>query len=181
MSRFRIHLLKNYFQGQTWRLIYGRPELIGPLINRGFYQWVKTDLYAEVMERVDDNFNFLPHSSVPENVHWLSAFVNDKMMDITPASDPDCRGMKRFYIGFEQDFDCQEVNCLYHHTWYFHCKKFDIDDETVQGSNDCGCLEFEFEAWLESFLTLRFPAIDFDYESLMNGNTVPRLRITHTF
>ena len=134
------------------------------------------------MDRVDDNYNYLPHSSVPQEAHWLSAFVNDKMMDVTPATDSDCRGIKRFYIGLEQEFDCQEVNCLYHHTWYFHCKRLDLDEETVQGSFDFGGdLTFEFQAWLESFLTLRFPKIEFDYVSLMNNEVVPRLRINRTF
>ena len=81
----RIYLrLTRFYLGQDWRIENGRPHLIGPLVNRGFYNWVKTELYADIMERVDDNYNFLPHSSVPSDLHWLGAFVNDKMMDITP-------------------------------------------------------------------------------------------------
>ena len=133
------------------------------------------------MERVDDNYNFLPHPSVPRDLHWLGAFVNDKMMDITPRNDPDPCGVKHFYIGLEQEFDCNEVNCIFHHTWYFHCKRIYLDDETIQDSHDFGCLELEFQSWLESFLTLRFPAIEFDYSSLISGETQPRLRINHTF
>ena len=155
--------------------------MIGPLINRGFYEWVRTELNAEVLAEVDDNFNYLPHSSVPRDLHWLSTFVNDKMKDITPATDIDYHADRDFYIGLEQEFDCSEVNCLYHHTWYFHCKQYRLNDETVQDSFDFGCLENEFEAWLQSFLTLRFPRIEFDYNSLMAGDTAPRLRIHHTF
>ena len=133
------------------------------------------------MERVDDNYNYLPHSSVPLALHWLGAFVNDKMNDITPRNDPDWAGIKHFYIGLEQEFDCNEINCIFHHTWYFHCKRIDLDDETIQGSYDFGSLELDVEAWLESFLTLRFPAIEFDYASLIAGETQPRLRISHTY
>ena len=133
------------------------------------------------MERVDDNYNYLPHSSVPSDLHWLGAFVNDKMMEYTPRNDPDCFEIKHFYIGLEQEFDCNEINCIFHHTWYFHCKRIDLDDETIQGSYDFGSLELDFEAWIQSFLTLRFPAIEFDYASLISGESMPRLRISHTY
>ena len=166
---------------QEWRLIHGRPSLIGPLISRGFYDWVKSELYADVLDRVKDDYYYQPHSSVPTDLHWLSVFVNDKMMDINPYNDPDSAGIKDFYIGLERVFDCSEINCAFHHTWYFHCKRIDLDDETIQGSHDTGCLQWDFEAWIESFLELRFPSISFDYESLVAGNTLPRLRINHTY
>ena len=159
----------------------GRPAIIGPLINRGFFNWVKTELYAQVLDDVKDEYNYQPHSSVPNEIHWLGVFVNDKMKDINPYNDPDPAGIKDFYLGLEQEFDCQETNCIFHHTWYFHFKRIDLDDETVQGSYDFGSLEYDFEAWIQSFLELRFPSIEFDYESLLAGNTLPRLRINHTF
>ena len=133
------------------------------------------------MDRVDDNYNFLPHTSVPSELHWLGAFVNDHMMDVTPASDSDSSGVKHFYMGLEQEFDCSEVNCIFHHTWYFHFKRINLDDETVQSSYDFGSLELDVEAWLQSFLTLRFPAIEFDYDNLLSGESMPRLRIHRTY
>ena len=169
------------FLGQTWKLIHGRPSIIGPLINPGFYRWVQTELLADVMERVDDNMNFLPDSSVPSDLHWLTAFVNDTMMDINPVTDSDSRAIRHFYIALEQEFDCQETNCAFHTTWYFHFRRVNLEDETVQSSYDFGCLELDAEAWIKSFLELRFPNIEFDYDSLLLGETLPHLRIHHTF
>ena len=102
-------------------------------------------------------------------------------MDVTPASDPDWSGVKHYYIGLEQEFDCSETNCAFHNTWYFHFRRIDLTEETIQGSYDAGCLNLDFEAWIRSFLDLRFPSIDFDYQSLLTGESMPHLRLHYTY
>ena len=155
--------------------------MIGPLINGEFYRWVVRELHSDVMARVDDNFYYQPSSSVPQELHWLSVFVNDSMVQITPATDSDCLSPKHFYLAFEQEFNCSDRNCVFHHNWCFHFRRIDLDEETIQGSYDFGVLEVDVEAWLESFLELRFPAISFDFESLVNGQSMPPLKISYTY
>ena len=170
-----------FLSAQQWTLENGRPELIGPLINRSFFNWVKTELYQDVLEQVGDNHYYIAHPSVPSELHWLSTFVNDSMKTITPATDSDSRGVKHFYIALESEFDCSDLNCVFHHTWYFHFRRINLNDETVQDSHDFGSLQLDFEAWIRAFLELRFPRISFDYESLLNGESMPHINITRTY
>lgn len=92
-----------------------------------------------------------------------------------PDFDPEDRII--FYLAFERKFDCGEKDCVLHSSWSLHIKRLDDDDEDIGEAIDLTCLHLHVEDWLTSFLNLRFPSITFDYESLLNNDSVPCLNL----
>ena len=159
----------------TWYVEYGKPTTFGRLLNRGFMQWVTSDLQSEINSGLDSSTTYTAHTSVPLADRWLNAFVHDYMQFFNDGNSPS--ETKHFLVALEQSFNCQETNCVFHHEWFFHFEPFDPTDEDIQGCYDFGCLHHTVEAWIESFLEVRFPSISFDYDSLISANSLPQLHV----
>ena len=157
-------------------MLSGRPTKIGGLLDTAFQNWLKNDLVTEINSESSCGFPFRA-VDVSDDDQWYNPIINDTVdyLRDNPAYVND--DLLHLYIGFEQSFDCIETNCALHSSWSLHVKRIDSDDETIQEYYDTGHLVDEVESWIRSFLELRFPSISFDYDSLINGDSLPYIRL----
>ena len=163
------------FLERTWNIRYGRPNKIGYLLNPEFFNWVQSRLISDIRNEFPNDTQFEPESGVHSDYHWLTPLISNTLscMSDSPNFVPEDR--MQFYIAFERDFDCHELNCVAHATWSIHIKRLDDVDETIGESIDLCCLQSTVEDWIRDFLELRFPAIIFDFDSLSRDDSLPSL------
>ena len=146
------------------------------LINSGFLDWVQNQLISNIRSEFPNEVQYQPNHLVPAADYWLSPLISNTVATVSDYPDFNAEDPLSFYIALEQDFDCNEKDCVQHTSWRFHIKRLRDDAETIGESIELSCLTFHVEAWLESFLELRFPSITFDYDSLMHEDSLPQLQ-----
>ena len=141
-------------------------------------QWVLAHLQPEVNSRIQGEIHCIPSPDVSDDDCWLNAFVQDSLFDLDPDLDVE-NGVPLYYmVAFEQEFDCPERNCVFHTSWSFRFHQVNPnEEESIQSSYDFGCLPDDVESWISSFLEVRFPCIEFDYSSLISGDSLPQLNL----
>ena len=118
-----------------------------------------------------------PADCVPDNDRWLTRIIRNTLACLQDHPQYEYEDRVLFYIGLEKEFDCPARDCIEHTNWSFHVKRIKSDDETIQGSYDLDCLTNEFEGWIESFLETSFPSISFDFNSLIQSDSLPQIRL----
>ena len=145
-------------------------------MNSSFQNWLQTGLIADIYNESSSGFPFQA-SDVSNDDQWYGPIINDTVDYLRDNPRYVNDDVIHLFIGFEQSFDCIETNCALHSSWSLHVKRIDSDDETIQEYYNCGHLTDEVENWIRSFLELRFPSINFDYDSLINGDSLPSIRL----
>ena len=137
--------------------------------------WIQTDLIPDLRNEFPNETQFEPVSCVPSSHHWITPLISNTLASISDYPCFEADDHMFFYVALERKFDCTEKDCVEHCSWAIHIKRIYRTDETIGESIELACLTFHTEAWLESFLELKFPSIIFDYDSLMHEDSLPRL------
>ena len=119
-----------------------------------------------------------PSTTVKSTDLWLGDFVNNDLRPRYFKHLDDGKDHLHFFFGFEQSFNCRELNCALHDTWHFHFMEvLETDIETVQ--SEYFHLESQISSWVNQLTKNRFPSITFDYSSLI-GDQQPSI-ISHRY
>ena len=134
-------------------------------------------MITDVQDEFPHETQFQPLSTVHPDYHWLTALISNTISSMSdyPDFQPDDRIL--LYLAFERSFDCNEKDCVIHSSWSLHIKRLDDSEDNIGESIDLTCLHHHVEDWLTSFLSIRFPSLSFDYDSLLRNDSVPSLNL----
>ena len=141
-------------------------------MNPDFLHWVQTRLIEDIKDEFPNDTHFEPTGEVHPDYHWLTPLISNTLTSMADYPDFDPEDRMQLYLGFERNFDCHEKECAVHSSWSIHIKRLNDDAENIGEALDICCLHLTVEDWLQDFLQLKFPSITFDYDSLLNNDSL---------
>ena len=142
----------------------------------GFTRWIQNGLVTEILAESPGDIQLTPHSSVSSADHWYSTIIGNTVSYLQDNPTYVETPSLLLYIAYERSYDCIETNCVMHSSWSLHVKRINSAEDTVLEAYENGFLQDEIKDWIESLLEKRFPSITFDFESLIDGDILPRVR-----
>ena len=115
-----------------------------------------------------------PTTPLSSNDEWLLPFIHDQLHPDNLCPNDGVETI--YYLGFENEFNCPEANCILHSHWSFHFRPVRRSQiETVTDLNDDNLLETKIQDSLGAFMQSRFPSVHFTRASLLNDSSDPRI------
>ena len=113
---------------------------------------------------------YIPAKLLASQDQWLLPFINDQLGSINDEKLTDEKTI--YHLGFEQEFDCSETNCVMHSHWSFHFRPVKRPQlMTISDLNDFQQLRPEISDALQQFLKSRFPSLVFTEETLLDNHS----------
>ena len=79
-----------------------------------------------------------------------------------------CKTESLYYVGFEQNFSCEELNCILHCDWGIHFKEVRHEmQETIGDLHRNGNLTRKLRLGINTLIQSRFPRVNLTFENLV--------------
>ena len=150
----------------------GSPTSRARAISPEFLHWVQNELVHSLS--TDHPVEYEPITPLSPDDEWLIPFVHDQLHpdNLCPDDGP----QTIYFLGFENEFDCPEANCILHPHWSFHFRPVRRPNvQTISDLNDNDLLETKIQDSLDSFLQSRFPSVHFTRTSLLTNSLSPSI------
>ena len=112
------------------------------------------------------------HSETPllNSEQWLHEFINVNLHESLNELGPSPKTVCLYTLGFEQNFNCSENNCVLHSDWgvCFHEVRNEISP-ILSEIEPFSSRQALVTTWIDGFMSRRFPSISFGYQSLVNN------------